>query len=172
MANATGSNAAKQGQDKLDEAFEKLQQETPDFVTRTLCRLRKPQARIVRIPLGLLFICAGFLWFLPALGRIEALRWPTGEGIRVDPGIEVGTEIGGRFDPMLAKIIARGDTRAQALERVSLLAEGWGGGTRIGECLATFAKHHAQRALRGRAGADDFWAWRGQIGRASCRERV
>ena len=68
MANAGRSNAAQQGQDELDEAFEKLQQETPDFVTRTICRLRKPQARLVRIPLGILFICAGFLWFLPALG--------------------------------------------------------------------------------------------------------
>ena len=71
MANTRRGNAATQGQrgqDELNEAFEKLQQETPDVVTRVICRLRKPQARIVRIPLGLLFICAGFLWFLPALG--------------------------------------------------------------------------------------------------------
>ena len=68
MANARPESVAKRGHDELDEAFEKLQQETPDFVTRTICRLRKPQARLVRLPLGILFICAGFLWFLPALG--------------------------------------------------------------------------------------------------------
>ena len=56
--------------------------------------------------------------FLPATGRIESLRWPAGEGIRVDAGIELGTEIGGRFDPMLAKIIAWGPDRAAALDRL------------------------------------------------------
>ena len=57
--------------------------------------------------------------FLPATGRIEALRWPAGEGIRVDAGIELGSEIGGRFDPMLAKIVAWGPDRAAALARLA-----------------------------------------------------
>jgi uncharacterized protein with von Willebrand factor type A (vWA) domain len=47
--------------------------------------------------------------------------------------------------------VLRERRRVKALERLSLLAEGWGGGTRIGECLATFEKHHARRALRGRS---------------------
>jgi uncharacterized protein with von Willebrand factor type A (vWA) domain len=47
--------------------------------------------------------------------------------------------------------VLRERRRVKALERLSLLAEGWGGGTRIGECLATFVKHHAHRALRGRS---------------------
>jgi acetyl-CoA/propionyl-CoA carboxylase biotin carboxyl carrier protein len=57
--------------------------------------------------------------FLPAVGRIEILRWPTGDGIRVDAGIEVGHEIAGRFDPMLAKLIAWGPDRHVALERLA-----------------------------------------------------
>jgi acetyl-CoA/propionyl-CoA carboxylase biotin carboxyl carrier protein len=57
--------------------------------------------------------------FLPATGRIEALRWPAGDGIRIDAGIEVGTEIGARFDPMLAKIVAHGRDRWEALERLT-----------------------------------------------------
>ena len=57
--------------------------------------------------------------FLPATGRVEALRWPAGEGIRVDAGIELGSEIGGRFDPMLAKIVAWGPDRAAALGRLA-----------------------------------------------------
>ena len=56
--------------------------------------------------------------FLPATGRVEALRWPGGEGIRVDAGIETGSEIGGRFDPMLAKVIAWGPDRASAFDRL------------------------------------------------------
>jgi excisionase family DNA binding protein len=57
--------------------------------------------------------------FLPATGRIEALRWPAGEGIRVDAGVELGTEIGARFDPMLAKIIAHGPDRPTTLGRLT-----------------------------------------------------
>jgi acetyl-CoA/propionyl-CoA carboxylase biotin carboxyl carrier protein len=57
--------------------------------------------------------------FLPATGRVERLSWPAGEGIRVDAGIDEGTEIGGRFDPMLAKLIAHGRDRAEALERLT-----------------------------------------------------
>jgi 3-methylcrotonyl-CoA carboxylase alpha subunit len=57
--------------------------------------------------------------FLPQTGRVERLRWPTGDGIRVDAGIEQGTEVGGRFDPMLAKIIAWGRTRPEALDRLT-----------------------------------------------------
>jgi acetyl-CoA/propionyl-CoA carboxylase biotin carboxyl carrier protein len=57
--------------------------------------------------------------FLPATGRIERLRWPSGEGIRVDAGVAEGDEVGGRFDPMLAKIVARGADRAEALERLT-----------------------------------------------------
>jgi acetyl-CoA/propionyl-CoA carboxylase, biotin carboxylase, biotin carboxyl carrier protein len=57
--------------------------------------------------------------FLPATGRVEALRWPSGEGIRVDGGIELASEVGGRFDPMLAKIIAHGADRNEALDRLA-----------------------------------------------------
>ncbi len=57
--------------------------------------------------------------FLPATGHIEALRWPAGDGVRVDPGIALGTEIGGRFDPMLAKVIAWGPDRPTALARLT-----------------------------------------------------
>jgi acetyl-CoA/propionyl-CoA carboxylase biotin carboxyl carrier protein len=57
--------------------------------------------------------------FLPAVGRVEAVRWPTGDGIRIDAGIDLGDEIGGRFDPMLAKLIAWGPDRQTALERLA-----------------------------------------------------
>ncbi len=56
--------------------------------------------------------------FLPATGRVAILRWPRGEGIRVDAGIDAGAEVGDRFDPLLAKIIAHGRDRADALERL------------------------------------------------------
>ena len=57
--------------------------------------------------------------FLPATGRIERLRWPTGPGVRVDAGVAERDEVGGRFDPMLAKVIAHGRDRAGALDRLT-----------------------------------------------------
>jgi len=57
--------------------------------------------------------------FLPATGRVERLRWPAGAGVRVDAGIDEGTVVGSRFDPMLAKIVAHGADRDQALARLT-----------------------------------------------------
>ena len=57
--------------------------------------------------------------FLPATGRVELLIWPSGNEIRIDAGIDRGTEVGGRFDPMLAKIIGHGRDRAEALDRLT-----------------------------------------------------
>ena len=54
--------------------------------------------------------------FLPQAGRIERLRLPA--GIRVDTGVEEGDEIGLAYDPMIAKLIAHGRSRTEALERL------------------------------------------------------
>ncbi|MFI6344051.1 acetyl/propionyl/methylcrotonyl-CoA carboxylase subunit alpha [Streptomyces sp. NPDC050560] len=56
--------------------------------------------------------------FLPTGGRVLALREPVGEGVRVDSGLDEGTEVGSRYDPMLAKVIAHGPDRATALRRL------------------------------------------------------
>ena len=56
------------GLDALGEAFDELEREAPDFLTRAIHWMRKPQARIVRLPLGILCIIGSFLWFLPVLG--------------------------------------------------------------------------------------------------------
>ena len=57
--------------------------------------------------------------FLPATGRVERLRWPSGAGVRVDGGIDEGDVVGPRFDPMLAKVIAHGADRIEALDRLT-----------------------------------------------------
>ena len=54
--------------------------------------------------------------FLPASGRLGRLEWPS--GVRIDSGVEEGDVITDRYDPMIAKLIAHGRTRAEALERL------------------------------------------------------
>jgi acetyl-CoA carboxylase biotin carboxylase subunit len=56
--------------------------------------------------------------FLPSTGRVTQLRLPAGPGVRWDGGIEVGTEIGLFYDPMLAKLIVWAPTRPLAIERM------------------------------------------------------
>jgi acetyl-CoA/propionyl-CoA carboxylase, biotin carboxylase, biotin carboxyl carrier protein len=56
--------------------------------------------------------------FLPTGGRILALHEPLGEGIRIDSGIAAGGVVGSDYDPMLAKVIAHGADRAEALRRL------------------------------------------------------
>ncbi len=55
--------------------------------------------------------------FLPQAGTVERLRLPT--GVRVDAGVEEGDEVGTAYDPMIAKLIAHGPTRAEALARLA-----------------------------------------------------
>jgi hypothetical protein len=63
---------SKEGQQELDRAMNVLEREGPDRVARFVRWLRSPASRMVRIPLGVLFIAGGLLWFLPVLG-IELL---------------------------------------------------------------------------------------------------
>jgi acetyl/propionyl-CoA carboxylase alpha subunit len=60
--------------------------------------------------------------FLPQPGPVRRLQLPS--DIRVDAGIGEGDEVGASYDPMIAKLIAFGDDRNEALERLgAALAE-------------------------------------------------
>jgi 3-methylcrotonyl-CoA carboxylase alpha subunit len=61
--------------------------------------------------------------FLPSTGRLVALDFPAGEGIRIDTGVAAGSEVTPYYDPMIAKLIAHGKTRAQALDRLASALE-------------------------------------------------
>src|SRR5919106_3841735 len=61
--------------------------------------------------------------FLPQTGRIERLVLPSDDqlqgGVRLDAGVEQGDEIGLAYDPLIAKLIAHGRDRGQALDRLA-----------------------------------------------------
>lgn len=56
--------------------------------------------------------------FLPDTGKISYMREPGGRGVRLDSGIESGSEITIHFDPMLSKLITSGANREEALSRM------------------------------------------------------
>jgi len=56
--------------------------------------------------------------FLPDIGTLETYKRPQGLGIRVDDGYEEGMEIPIYYDPMIAKLIAYGNDRDEAISRM------------------------------------------------------
>jgi propionyl-CoA carboxylase alpha chain len=56
--------------------------------------------------------------FLPATGRVSLWREPVLPGLRIDSGVEAGSEISAHYDPMLAKVIAHSATRDEARRRL------------------------------------------------------
>ena len=55
--------------------------------------------------------------FLPSTGKIVGLELPS--SVRVDSGVEAGGEVSPFYDAMIAKLIAHGETREAALDRMT-----------------------------------------------------
>jgi len=68
--------------------------------------------------------------FIPKPGSIDELVWAGGEGeaqskeLRVESGVVVGSKVTPFYDPMVAKIVAWGETRADAIRRLDLALAG------------------------------------------------
>lgn len=56
--------------------------------------------------------------FLPSVGLLERYRRPEGAGIRVDDGYEEGMDVPIYYDPLLAKLIVHGASRAEAIYKL------------------------------------------------------
>ncbi|HUC63879.1 MAG TPA: acetyl/propionyl/methylcrotonyl-CoA carboxylase subunit alpha [Stellaceae bacterium] len=56
--------------------------------------------------------------FLPSIGRLVRYLPPAGEGVRVDTGVFEGAEISLYYDPMIAKLVAYGASRNEAIARL------------------------------------------------------
>ncbi len=55
--------------------------------------------------------------FVPASGPIQWLHWPV--GVRIDTGVTAGDEVSPYYDPMIAKLIAHGQSRAEAFAQLA-----------------------------------------------------
>ena len=90
--------------------------------------------------------------FLPTPGLITRFRAPAGPGVRIDAGVETGSEIPGFYDSMMAKLIVTGATREEALVRARrALAE-----FRIEGVASVLPFHRAVLNERGFTGEDGF----------------
>ncbi|OJZ73616.1 acetyl/propionyl-CoA carboxylase subuit alpha [Mycobacterium paraffinicum] len=56
--------------------------------------------------------------FLPTGGKVLRVSEPSGAGVRVDSSLLAGTVVGSDYDPMLSKVIAYGQDRAEALAKL------------------------------------------------------
>jgi 3-methylcrotonyl-CoA carboxylase alpha subunit len=57
--------------------------------------------------------------YLPSVGRITHLHWPdAAPGLRLDTGVDAGDEVSTFYDPMLGKVVAWGESRGEAADRL------------------------------------------------------
>ncbi|MGB0639008.1 MAG: acetyl-CoA carboxylase biotin carboxylase subunit, partial [Myxococcota bacterium] len=56
--------------------------------------------------------------YLPSIGRLHVWDLEPSEGVRIDAGVESGSDVSIHYDPMLAKVIASGPTRQVAIQRL------------------------------------------------------
>jgi 3-methylcrotonyl-CoA carboxylase alpha subunit len=57
--------------------------------------------------------------YLPSVGRIAHLRWPSlSAALRLDSGVDAGDEVSPFYDPLLGKMIAWGESRSEAGDRL------------------------------------------------------
>jgi len=83
-----------------------------------------PAALLVEVPLNghaiEVRLCAEdpFNGYLPSSGVFHTVTWPTIPGVRVDSAVESGSEVPPFYDSMIAKVIAHGATRAEAVRRL------------------------------------------------------
>ena len=61
--------------------------------------------------------------FLPVTGTLSRVRFPEMEGIRIDSGVEDGSEVSVHYDPMLAKVVAWAPSRTEAAARLARALE-------------------------------------------------
>ncbi|WP_420580607.1 acetyl-CoA carboxylase biotin carboxylase subunit [Reichenbachiella sp.] len=57
--------------------------------------------------------------FLPDIGKLITYKRPQGPGVRVDDGYEEGMDIPIHYDPMIGKLITKGATRKEAIDRMT-----------------------------------------------------
>jgi acetyl/propionyl-CoA carboxylase alpha subunit len=62
--------------------------------------------------------------FLPCTGTVHDWFVPDMEGLRVDAGVETGSQVGIDYDPLLAKVVAHAPDRLQAIRRLVRALEG------------------------------------------------
>lgn len=57
--------------------------------------------------------------FMPSSGLLSEVRWPEGEGVRIDSWVDSGIEVPELFDPMVAKVIVHSEDRDSAIEKLA-----------------------------------------------------
>jgi acetyl-CoA carboxylase, biotin carboxylase subunit len=62
--------------------------------------------------------------FMPSPGPITRLVLPEGPGVRLECGVAEGVQVSVHYDPLLAKLVTRGDTREEAIARMATALDG------------------------------------------------
>lgn len=82
--------------------------------------------------------------FLPDIGKLEKYITPKGDGVRVDDGFDEGMDIPIYYDPMIAKLIAHGNNRQDAIQKLLIAIQDYKiEGVKTTLPFGTFVLNHA-----------------------------
>lgn len=82
--------------------------------------------------------------FLPDIGKLEVYQTPKGDGVRVDDGFDEGMDIPIYYDPMIAKLVAHGVNRQDAIDKLKKAIENYKiVGVKTTLPFGTFVLNHA-----------------------------
>ncbi|USG67539.1 acetyl-CoA carboxylase biotin carboxylase subunit [Brevibacillus ruminantium] len=85
--------------------------------------LKQAEIKAIRHAIELRIYAEDPVTFMPSPGTITLYQPPELEGIRIDDGVETGTQVTPFYDPMIAKVIASGADRAEAIEQAKKALE-------------------------------------------------
>lgn len=79
--------------------------------------VKQQDVRALRHAIELRIYAEDPVTFLPSPGTITLYQAPRLAGVRIDDGVETGSQVTPFYDPMIAKVIASGETREAAVQR-------------------------------------------------------
>jgi acetyl-CoA carboxylase biotin carboxylase subunit len=88
-----------------------------DIARRQPMTLKQSDVRALRHAIELRVYAEDPVTFLPSPGKIDQYRPPAMPNVRIDDGVEAGTQVTPFYDAMIAKVIVSGETRDEAAER-------------------------------------------------------
>lgn len=87
-----------------------------DIAEGKMLSMKQEQVEVKGHALELRIYAEDWVTFLPAPGKISTYEMPNGKGIRIDDGVQAGSQVTPYYDPLIAKVIFHGSNREESIK--------------------------------------------------------